>query len=706
MRKIFNFGLMAVLVCGIGMFVSSCDDDKDGGKTEEQKQQEVAAQASKAFKFYDVVSQLADLSDMDDATYETQTFEPIIGEVSENDPLTRIVATNDLETAAARFADIIGLSVGSGFSASTSSYTYNDPDVGTMKWTKSTDGTSWATVEVKIKQVPHLERIVYCTLEQMGENASKNWTAYYRFGDVISREYTSKNGNKCTEYWICVRPAFSIEGKGDNHWISVGQLPEDYMQRYPTTEGEMWDGNKVWYVPTKVCTDTENMQNFAEMLYAIFNPKDWESNLKRYAKDGLKMFWEFDVDSIKYHNQYFWQNVYKGWEEAGIARKAFNMNSMAELDEALHSDGLNLLYKGYSWYYNLPEWMGGWNCELYTACFSTGTENAEQNFHHVDYEKVTKSMKDLQFDCRNMGRDVNQYREFFGQNDLTHRWVVRYAKGKQLMAHGTFNKFEGIVGCNDVWNYNKKYGPTSNLSNTRPQETPEPPKVLDTPVVGCIIADDGKFYNKAEDGVKAVAKVVYVGAPGSVESGTNYRGLAIATSFDESYGLWEQSNSTNCQTTKTRQRSDFANILDGISVTSILADGCGSLEHEHRLANFCRNLRLISAQKRKEAHLSEWFIPSVGQWILTLKGLGMIYDASTGSFSGLTFTQLNEKLNTDGYYFGFDDGYYYYTSTQFGNVGNATDMYSVFMADGVPTFFNIQKNNDGYERRVRPFIAF
>ena len=188
MKKIFSFGLMAVLVCGISMSVASCKDDNDS-KSEEQQAEEQKVQATKALKFYDVVSHLADLSAMDDATYESQTFEPIIGEESQNDPLTRVVATNNLETAAMRFADIVGLTVGSGFPASTTSYTWNDPDVGTLTWTRSTDGSSWATVDVDIKQVPHLTKIVYCTPEQMGDNGKFSGTAYYRFGDVIKRNH-------------------------------------------------------------------------------------------------------------------------------------------------------------------------------------------------------------------------------------------------------------------------------------------------------------------------------------------------------------------------------------------------------------------------------------------------------------------------------------------------------------------------------------
>jgi len=363
MKKIFSFGLMAALACGISMSITSCKDDNNDSKSDEQRAEEQKAQATKALKFYDVVSHLADLSEMNDATYESQTFEPVVGEEDAGDSQTRIVATNDLETAAMRFADIVGLTVGSGFAASTPSYTYSDPDVGTLTWTRSTDGKAWATVDVDIKQVPHLTKIVYCSPEQMGENGSFDGTAYYRFGDVISREYTSKSGKKCTEYWICVRPAFGKEGKGDTHWISVGELPEDNMFHHSGSNGTEY------YVPTKVCSDEENMQNFAEMMYAIFNPDTWRQNLSDYSSKGLKMFWDFEFKNIKYHNQYFWKEVYDGWKEKGIAEKAFNMTSMDELKKILDTEGLNLLYSGYSWLTTFS-----WYCELYNICYASGSE--------------------------------------------------------------------------------------------------------------------------------------------------------------------------------------------------------------------------------------------------------------------------------------------------------------------------------------------
>ena len=108
---------MAMLIGSLGFGLTSCRDDDEN--SERQKAEQQKAQAAKALKFYEVVSHLADLGKMNDESYESQTFEPVIGEASYNNSLTRIVPTNDPETAAMRFADITGLSLGGSFSAST-----------------------------------------------------------------------------------------------------------------------------------------------------------------------------------------------------------------------------------------------------------------------------------------------------------------------------------------------------------------------------------------------------------------------------------------------------------------------------------------------------------------------------------------------------------------------------------------------------------
>ena len=119
-EKIFNLWLMAALVCGLSLSVSSCKDDDDDSKSEEQLQQE---QAEKASKFWSVVGQLVSSDDYD-ADYQDKTFEPTYGIADSQEPLTRIVETNDMQTAASYFADLISVVDGSAIDENTPTYTY------------------------------------------------------------------------------------------------------------------------------------------------------------------------------------------------------------------------------------------------------------------------------------------------------------------------------------------------------------------------------------------------------------------------------------------------------------------------------------------------------------------------------------------------------------------------------------------------------
>ena len=181
-EKIFNLWLMAALVCGLSLSVSSCKDDDDDSKSEEQLQQE---QAEKASKFWSVVGQLVSSDDYD-ADYQDKTFEPTYGIADSQEPLTRIVETNDMQTAASYFADLISVVDGSAIDENTPTYTYSDPEVGTLTYTRGGTANEWATVDVSIKQLPRLRKIVY---RQGGEGTNGNFPgkAYYRFGDVVSR---------------------------------------------------------------------------------------------------------------------------------------------------------------------------------------------------------------------------------------------------------------------------------------------------------------------------------------------------------------------------------------------------------------------------------------------------------------------------------------------------------------------------------------
>ena len=458
-RKLSNWILMAALTVGLGLSVTSCKDDNDDkneeNKTEEQKAQEAQEQAD---VFWDVVGQL---TSMDNYTvdYKDKTFEPTIGEPQEGNATIRIVATNDMASAAQRFANLVGL--GSDFDLNTTNYEWKNDTVGTLTYHKTDDGQSWATVDVNIKQMPQLQQIIYQSAEQGGLNGSFEGSAYYRFGDVVSRENTDGK----TEYWVCVRPAFGKQGKGDSHWITLSPLPEknlEHIKKY----------NRDFYIPTGLGTNEEHMQNLAEMLWAMMNPEKWFKNVTEndppsLFRKGLRMFHDFShaEDKIKYHNQFFWQRVCEAWESEGLFKKILGFDSddnhfpffkYNKYEELFNEDNssLHLLYsKG--------KWHNSDYLTLYEYTYKNGDDPWELNMHKATKREVDTNMTNERFDLKSDYTQSAPYLvkpNMFGDDEP--RYIIRHATGQELTAKGSkWNYKQPIDGVTPVYVYNRYFYP-------------------------------------------------------------------------------------------------------------------------------------------------------------------------------------------------------------------------------------------------------
>ncbi len=454
MKRTTNYWLLVALLCGLSLGVASCKDSDDGhqnnasGSTSEE---ESATEASNTF--WNVVGQLVGTDQACD-DYVDKTFVPTIGDAKEGSETIREVVTNGAAAAAERFAGLVGLEPGT-ISEETSTYTWHDEAVGTLTYTKTTDGSSLATVDVSIRQVPQLYQLVYLTSEQQGKNASSNGTAWYRFGDIVSKD---PGDGSSVSYWICVRPAFDKEGKGDSHWISVSPLPGKNRKSFSSSSYET-----TYVLPTKLGTSTEHMQNLAEMLYAIYNPDDWRQHITDHSSvnifghpTGLPIFHDFHSTNLKYHAPLFWQRVAKAWKDEGIEQKVFGLNG-ENLKELVNAGNLYFLANGYSWVMgNAPT--------LYQYRYSSGDKDLELNQHKQTYSKVSKNVVNpvipLDFSQLFPNKPYIVSEAFFG--DASPRFVIRFASGKELMGRqpSSYQSMNDVNGIKDVYVYNKYYNIT------------------------------------------------------------------------------------------------------------------------------------------------------------------------------------------------------------------------------------------------------
>ena len=128
-NRILTVVFSAFMMMGLGMGVASCSDsDKNepgpgGGENEPQVENEQEELG------WSLISQLTD-ERIAPAEWTDKTFEPTIGEALEGEPYTRVVSTNDVETAAARFAELAGNPAG--FSEVMSGYSYSLPEMDVM----------------------------------------------------------------------------------------------------------------------------------------------------------------------------------------------------------------------------------------------------------------------------------------------------------------------------------------------------------------------------------------------------------------------------------------------------------------------------------------------------------------------------------------------------------------------------------------------
>lgn len=450
--------LHIALLAAVAVVMGACEK---GLSPEEQKAIEEEQKEQSTTQFWDVVGQLVAASDIT-PDYKGKTFEPVIGVADPSNPQSRIVATNTAAAAARSFANLVGVD---SIDENTPTYTWNNPEIGTLTYTKIS-GTAWAEVKVEIPSVPHLSKIIYRSAEQGDTNASFAGSAYYRFGDVICV------GHPVPEYWVCVRPAFNPEGKGETHWMSIGCLPSDNIWHYQSSH------KKDYYFPTKLKFSKEHMQNLAEMLYALCFPDTWQSNIMNYSKVGLTgpyglpIFHDFSPNNIGYHNAAFWNNVAVAWRENGIDQLIMG-RSLDAISTEIESNGLHFLYKGYSW------WTGTSNyATVYQAKFvnTPGGNNANMQTKSPYTEPKAKMVdkdnpqKDLDFDVRNERSVVNM--PFFG--DASPRYIVRYATGAELSNTGKYpDVHEPIPGAEDVYRYYRDVVPVEDVAAHEPEITEE-----------------------------------------------------------------------------------------------------------------------------------------------------------------------------------------------------------------------------------------
>ena len=461
-KQSINLWILAALLCGLSLTVISCkDDDNDNGSNGDESEIVVAPTETEEAKA--ALNWLANMTNVEEFTddWASKTYEPTIGVESKNEANTRVVVVADIDYARMNFSSISGIDPDK--LSSVQSQTIDG--VGTVTWTPSAaDANNLATVDVNTKLIPHLSKIVYCTMEQAGDNGSTfDGTAYFRFGDVLE----DQDGY----YWVCVKPAFGT-GKAaqqQGYWINVfnrdeknGQGSDGIVPPIPKANicsdyNEKYNGNTI-LLPTKLKSTKEMTHNLANLVWALLNPDAYHETV---GDNGMGL----GGYDYKYNGQKFCERVAEQWKAKGIWQILFNRT----YDEMKQFKKLNFYYEGY--HFTPKIHLGSSNLGCATVM---GTKKYEPNYvttYNQDSEKNLEMKEEgagfdmLRYcsdpkqnkDCASSGKAGYAPAQQFSNTEGY--WIVRQKTSSDLA--GTFlhpSVYINLKNTADIYRYNAAYG--------------------------------------------------------------------------------------------------------------------------------------------------------------------------------------------------------------------------------------------------------
>ena len=568
--------LMAAVVLGLGMSVSSCkDDDKDDNKSQQPAELADPLDTDEARVAWRWLSQLTQTESLTN-DWATKTYEPTVGIASENNDLTRIVICTDMDDARQHFASLADIEM----DQLSSVQTVSQSGVGKMTWTPSKSGAqNLAEVSVDSKLLPKLAKIVYCTKEQMGANGflwdTVKGTAYYRFGDVVQ--------DLQGYYWVCVRPSFEEGDKEDSHWINVINCSESGAfdgKNVPIPQENIYSkynnfdkyNKQTILLPTKLKYDRKHIYNLCNLIWAMLKPAEYESVAESSGK-GLGGF------KYTYHSKKFIENVRNFWDKSDensytVWNKVFGYNR-GRMEGAT---SLNFFYQGYKWWFGNEATFWKYKSEGYQSKM-TGSESDDK----VQYDVVNDGF-DITYFAGKSDADSKPYDRNSGSS-LS--WVVRYKTGKDLAGSGVYKYNQAIPNMNPVCRYNQYTG--TNPGDPLEEEGKEKDEDLSVKEaqVGYVIGKNGKFYKSKNDAIACnttpLCVIVYVspnenGSRKPIEKGyPNFFGMAMGLE-DIGANVWcNKGDEYVCSGVSClyENLNEVWDNLNGLTLTTQLKDGCG-----------------------------------------------------------------------------------------------------------------------------------
>ena len=224
------------------------------------------------------------------------TYDPQIGKVlDQSNPFERAVFVDDEEMAETLFRGMLGwrdeilTETADGCRADLSGI-----ELGTLEFFRSDGGANVGYAQVDIPCIPHLQRIVYMTQDQAGENAAPLYESPCGYGDVFYRE---------GRYYICVKEAdgYDWESRGILVCVEAGK-GTNWAYHLDSEKWGCWQPRQCWtsaqYIVyfLKLCADpgfTSQKRRIVEKLPGkVFPPVQRWSSYDKQSNIG-DLTWGF-----------------------------------------------------------------------------------------------------------------------------------------------------------------------------------------------------------------------------------------------------------------------------------------------------------------------------------------------------------------------------------------------------------------------------
>lgn len=481
MRKSYLSLLYLLLVSVLALPFSSCSDKEvsDNGEITDPNDP-YGKTTDNAISLMAILGGTAEFDSLpDNWNKKSYTLEPTIGRVLDNaNPYVRSVACVS-EQEAIQFFNSITMG---GLSSDATSGTWTKEGIGNLKLQVVKKDGIFATIDVNIQQLPHLNQIRFVDKSLLGENASQKKKPYYQIGDVIL-VYDNKNELDDTDKrraWLCVRGCNNEFDKGKSHWVSFNLADENYKYFSPNSKKNLASMN----LPTKLCKDPsqeKDILNAVKFFVAISNPEAYDT-LKAF-KDGLG-----DFGKVTYSKRIV-QNISSRWRVKNLIK--YFLPEQTIKDEILSYDNIiakgnkvNFYYYGYSKNY----WSG--NMTLYGREIGIDqngnfySEEADDTWKpddkQVNINSYVKGGSRIYGNISNpQGRTKNQ------------ALVIRCKTGKELCGEGKINgddpnNWEAFAGnhIDEVFHYD----PSTAVDEDEPYKIGDRAESYDGSIWTCILS--------------------------------------------------------------------------------------------------------------------------------------------------------------------------------------------------------------------------